>query len=347
MHIDELDYPLPEALIAQEPVEPRESCRLMVVNRKSQTIEHKVFTDLNSELRKGDLLVLNSAKVSPARLFATCEELQGRKFEILVLDRFDQTQCVALVNPSRRIRVGMKLITKESQETITIVREVGDGQWEIKLDQMIWRDLLSKEGHLALPPYILKGRPTKSDVPKDHEWYQTTFHERDGAIAAPTAGLHFSKSMLSNLEGAGVDIAKVFLKVGIGTFQPIRTENLDEHKLLSEEFEIDTIAANKISEARQRKARIVAVGTTVVRTLEYLAPTRGMNASTGATNLFIKPPYDFKMTDALITNFHLPKTTLLALVYAFGGTNLIKKAYEEAVQKKYRFFSYGDAMLIL
>jgi S-adenosylmethionine:tRNA ribosyltransferase-isomerase len=348
MNISELDYPLPEELIAQQPVEPRESCRLMVIHRETGTIDHKHFTDISLYLRKGDLLVLNTAKVTPARLYATCKELNNRKFEILVLDRFDESRCTALVNPSRKIREGMKLIGFKTNETISILNEVGEGQWEIGLEDKIWKDLLKDEGYLALPPYILKTRPTKSEVPEDREWYQTTYSDRDGAIAAPTAGLHFSNDILMRLQQSGIDIAKLFLKVGMGTFQPIRTDNIDEHELLSEEFDVNETAAKQISNAKNSQTRVIGVGTTVVRTLEFLARNHGnISASKGSTNLFIKPPFDFKMVDGLITNFHLPKTTLLALVYAFGGTELIKRAYEEAVLKKYRFFSYGDAMLIL
>jgi S-adenosylmethionine:tRNA ribosyltransferase-isomerase len=343
MHIDELDYPLPEELIAQQPFEPRESCRLMVIHRKTGQIEHRIFTDLSSYLKKDDLLVLNTAKVTPARLYAT---ESNRKFEILVLDRFDQSQCTALVNPSRKIKVGMILKGVETDEKISILREVGDGQWEVGLDGKKWNELLKKEGHLALPPYILKGRPTKSTVPEDREWYQTTYSDREGAIAAPTAGLHFSSDMLAQLQKDGIDVARIFLKVGMGTFQPIRTDNIDEYQLLPEEFEVDEFASTKIKNAQTRGARIIGVGTTVTRTLEFLAQS-GIRASTGSTDLFIKPPFRFKAVDTLITNFHLPKTTLLALVYAFGGTELMKNAYLEAVREKYRFFSYGDAMLIL
>jgi S-adenosylmethionine:tRNA ribosyltransferase-isomerase len=349
MHINELDYPLPESLIAAQPVEPRESCRLMVIDRASQTIEHKKFTDLPGYLRPGDLLVLNTAKVTPARMYAKCEELPDREFEVLVIEHFHQSRTIALLNPSRRIRVGMKLYGIETKVTIEVLREVGEGQWEIGLSDssLNWRSVLEKEGHLALPPYILKLRSTQSDVPQDKEWYQTAFSDRDGAIAAPTAGLHFSKSMLEDMEKRGIEIARVFLRVGIGTFQPIRTDEIEEHRMLAEEFEVNAAAANQILKAHERRTRIIAVGTTVVRTLEYLAKAGNVRASQGSSDLFIKPPFDFKIVNSLITNFHLPKTTLLALVYAFGGTDLLKKAYEEAVREKYRFFSYGDAMLIL
>lgn len=349
MHISELDYPLPEELIADRPVEPRESCKLMVIHRQSGRIEHRIFSDLKKFLKSGDVLALNSAKVVPARMYAFSEGTNGKKFEVLVLDGFESQNASALLNPSRRIRVGMKLFATVTNAEFVVTGEVGDGIWNVQLARSgAWRNLLQKEGHLALPPYILKTRESKSDLPEDSQWYQTSFSDREGAIAAPTAGLHFSSGMLSDLEKSGINLAKIFLKVGLGTFLPIRSDELDDYNLLPENFEVNELAAAKINGAKKIGSRLVAVGTTVVRTLEYMARQKhGIASATGTTDLFVKPPFEFQVVDSLITNFHLPKTSLLALVYAFGGTDLIRQAYEEAVRNRYRFFSYGDAMLIL
>jgi len=344
VHLSELDFELPKELIADKPVEPRESCRLLVVHRKEGKLEHRSFTDLPDFLKSGDLLVLNSARVTPARLYAAAE---GISFEMLILDAADSEIAHALVAPSRKMRPGMSLRTQGTQTLIRVQAQTGEGQWELVLDaaDVTWRELLAGEGHMPLPPYILKRRKTKVDVPEDRFWYQTEFADREGAIAAPTAGLHFTQAMLAELRRSGIDHAKIFLKVGMGTFLPVRTERLEDHVLLPEEYEVSIKAAEQI---RQCKGRVVAVGTTAVRTLEFVAKQPGgICAGSGSSDLLIAPPYDFRSIHALITNFHLPKSTLLALVYAFGGTELLRHAYREAVREQYRFFSYGDAMLIL
>ncbi len=344
MHISELDFALPKELIADKPVEPRESCRLLVVHRGEGRLEHRIFTDLKGYLRPGDLLVMNSARVTPARLFARAG---GGVFELLLIDAGDSEVAHALVSPSRKLSPGMELITEQGAIRIRVHARSGDGQWEVIIDSpgMTWREVLAGEGRMPLPPYILKRREGKSDLPEDRLWYQTEFADREGAIAAPTAGLHFSQKMLSELRHQGVEQATLYLKVGMGTFLPVRTQTLEEHVLLPEEYDIGEKTAERIT---TRKGRLFAVGTTAVRTLEYVHSRSGtIVPGTGMTNLMISPPYSFGVVDALITNFHLPKSTLLALVQAFGGVDLMRHAYAEAVREGYRFFSYGDAMLIL
>jgi len=349
MRIEELDYVLPPGLIADRPAEPRETCRLMVVHREKGEIEHRQFTDLHSYLTNGDLLALNSARVTPARLFAHVDGDSTKPLEILVIDASASSRCHALVYPSRKVQPGFSLISLKTETSIRVMG-IDDGQWQLELEKSAagWRDLLEWEGHMPLPPYILKRRPSRSDQPEDRVWYQTTYADRDGAIAAPTAGLHFSKDMLEHVEKDGIDIARIFLKVGIGTFQPIHAKTVEKHLLAPEEYEVSNEAAGKINATRLRRKRVIAVGTTVVRTLEFCASEDGtIKPGTGATRLLIMPSHSFRGVDGLITNFHLPRTTLLALVYAFGGTELIRHAYATAIKERYRFFSYGDAMLIL
>ena len=351
MQLEELDYSLPRDLIADRPVEPRDACRLMVVHRKTGKIEHKNFRNLQDYLTRGDLLVLNSARVLPARLLARMEGSESAKpLEILVTDADDTPQCRALIKPSRKVRTGMRLSSEKRGAFIRTGCCNHEKLWELELEEngLNWRKLLEAEGHMPLPPYILKRRPSKSDGPEDRVWYQTAFADRDGAIAAPTAGLHFSREILEQLERGDVDVARIFLKVGIGTFLPVRTSRVENHVLIPEEFEIGEEAARKIRTAQDCKGRIIAVGTTVVRALEFCASEEGtVSAQKGATDLLILPPYLFQVVGGLITNFHLPKSTLMMLISAFAGKDLIFKAYQEAINQKYRFFSFGDAMLIL
>lgn len=349
MKLDELDYQLPAELIAERPAAPRDACRLMVVRRGDGTVTHHVFRDLPRLLSKADLLVLNSARVTPARMFAR-EEPESAPVELLVVDAGDSSRCGALIRPAKKVGEGMWLRGVETGTRLRVLSRTAVGSWEVEIEDrnLGWRGLLEKEGHMPLPPYILKRRAAKSDQPEDREWYQTAYADRDGAIAAPTAGLHFSTELLGQLEASGIESARVFLKVGLGTFQPVRTEMVEEHRLLPEEYELRGEEARRIELARQRGGRVVAVGTTAVRTLEFCADDDGsLRAGTGETGLLITPGHRFRVVDALITNFHLPKTTLLALVYAFGGKELMRRAYDQAVREKYRFFSYGDAMLIL
>ncbi|MBI4027920.1 MAG: tRNA preQ1(34) S-adenosylmethionine ribosyltransferase-isomerase QueA [Verrucomicrobia bacterium] len=350
MHVDELDYELPSHLIATRPMEPRESCRLMVIHRATGQIEHRTFVDLGEYLNPGDLFVLNSARVIPARIFTILADDESRRVEILATNAGASSHCLALLHPSHSIRPQMRLLSIETRAPIQVVERSERGQWGLELEgkNMTWRTLLEREGHMPLPPYILKRRATKTDEPADRIWYQTAYADRDGAIAAPTAGLHFSREMLAALEKRGIAAARIFLKVGIGTFQPVRTRTLEEHALAPEEYEVSDETARRIATVRARKGRVIAVGTTVVRSLECCALENGeVRPSTGATDLLIAPSHRFRTVDGLVTNFHLPRTTLLALVFAFGGTELVRKAYAEAIAREYRFYSYGDAMLIL
>lgn len=350
MRIEELDYELPIERIADRPVEPREACRLLVAHRSGGAVEHRRFLDLLDYLNPADLLVLNSARVVPARLYARKTDGGKSGHEILVLDAGLSHSCRALIYPARKINPGMELITSETGRRIRVMDRLPGGQWQIEIDEAEggWRKFLEQEGHMPLPPYILKRRAQPMEMAEDRVWYQTAYADRDGAIAAPTAGLHFSQGMLQQIRAKGVKIAHIFLSVGLGTFQPIRAKIVEEHVLVPEEYEVGEEAAQKIRETQECGGRIIAVGTTVVRTLEFCAQQEGgIRAGSGTTGLLITPEHRFRAVGGLITNFHLPKTTLLALVIAFGGSDLIHRAYVEAIRGPYRFFSYGDAMLIV
>ncbi len=350
MLLEELNYHLPPERIAERPCEPRDACRLLVLERVTGRMEHLFFRDLPRFLRAGDLLVLNSAKVTPARVRATLEDASGTEVELLVTDAGTDAQCRAMLSPSRKVRPGSLLRTRRLGAPIRVVERGEHGFWKLQLMESDggWRQVLEREGEMPLPPYILKRRAVATDVPEDRAWYQTVFAEREGAIAAPTAGLHFTREMLEGLEGRGVGSTRLFLRVGAGTFLPIRTERVEDHRLLPEEYELDGDCVARIVRAREGRGRVVAVGTTVVRTLEYAAlGGGGLRPGTGQTTLMIHPPFSFQVVDGLLTNFHLPRSTLLALVSAFAGTDLVRRAYQEAIQREYRFYSYGDAMLIL
>ena len=350
MRIDELDYTFPHDLIADRPAEPRESCRLLVVHRDTGELEHRHFFDLPGYLRRGDLLVLNSARVAPARLRATL--LDGdhpHNREILVTNAGESARCHALIHPAKHVREGHRLALV-SDGLICRVCGRQDRGWLLELEDQnrTWRSVLEQRGEMPLPPYILKKRCANSDLPEDRDWYQTVYADREGAIAAPTAGLHFSSNLLERIEMDGIASARLFLRVGLGTFQPIRVTAVERHSLAPEEFDLGSETANRVNATRPKNGRVVAVGTTVVRTLEHCAGADGLvQPCCGVVDLLILPPYRFRAVDALITNFHLPRTTLLALVYAFAGTELARRAYEVAVRERYRFYSYGDAMLIL
>jgi S-adenosylmethionine:tRNA ribosyltransferase-isomerase len=336
------DFDLPQELIAQTPLEKRSASRLLSLQRDSAKIEHKMFADLPNLLREGDLLVRNETRVIPARLLGRKES--GGQVEALLVRYSDpeQNSWLCMTRSSKALKVGTCL---EFPEGISgeVIDTAADGQRIIRFccsgDFMI---ALEKAGHMPLPPYI-----RREDEDFDKERYQTVFASNPGAIAAPTAGLHFTDEVFEALAQRHVDVCGVTLHVGPGTFLPVRTDNLAEHKMHSEEYEISEETSQKINQARRDGRRIVALGTTVTRTLEYAVDNDGLLApGRGETDLFIKPGFDFKIIDALITNFHLPKSTLLVLVSAFAGRDFILKAYQEAVAEKYRFFSYGDCMLI-
>ncbi len=345
MKLSDFDYVLPDELIAKYPPTDRPSARLLCAERSSGRLTHKVFRDILHELKSGDLLVLNDTKVLPARLFG--HKQSGGEVEILLVKQLSEREWQVLLRPGRRVRKGMVLTLGgngiEIQACVLDDAKDGTAGRIVEFLDDSFRKHLETIGHMPLPPYI-----AREDEEGDKEWYQTVFARRDGACAAPTAGLHFDRELLAKLEGIGVEIVYVTLHVGYGTFQTIQAENLDEHKMFEEEFELSPEAASKINEAKLAGRRVIACGTTVVRTLESSAVKKGeVKPQRGATRLFVYPPYEFKIVDGLITNFHLPKSSLLLLVGAFLGYDKMRAAYDEAVRERYKFYSYGDAMLIL
>ncbi len=349
MKLSQFNFNLPPELLAEYPADCRDESRLMVVHKDTGKIEHKLFKDVLDYFDKDDVIVLNNTKVFPARLYGN-KEKTGAKIEVFLLRELDPTTRLwdVMVDPARKIRIGNKLFFDENETLVAEVidnttsrgrtlRFLYDGTYEE------FRRKLKELGQTPLPKYI-KRPPTEDDK----ERYQTIFAKHEGAVAAPTAGLHFSKHLLKRLEIKGVHLPEVTLHVGIGTFNPVEVEDLSKHKMDSEQFFIEDRVAEEVNRAIDNKKRICAVGTTVIRSLEssvtadnYLRPYQGW------TNKFIFPPYDFKIANALITNFHTPKSTLLMLVAAFGGYDLIMDAYQEAIKEKYRFYSYGDSMLII
>ncbi|HHV63317.1 MAG TPA: tRNA preQ1(34) S-adenosylmethionine ribosyltransferase-isomerase QueA [Firmicutes bacterium] len=343
MRVDEFDYYLPPELIAQEPVEPRDRCRLMVLRRHDGTIEHREFKDIVDYLRAGDVLVLNNTRVIRARLSGRRKDTGG-KLEILLLREIGDDQWEVLVKPGRRARVGSFVSVGDGTLDGEILDKTATGGRRIRFTSHSGEDVgevLRRCGMVPLPPYI------KKEV-KDEESYQTIYAELEGSVAAPTAGLHFTRELLDDIEALGVKVVKITLHVGIGTFRPIKVANVEEHTMHEECYEVPPEAAGVINEARSAGGRVVAVGTTSVRTLETVAdPSGRIHPGHGWTNIFIYPGYNFKAVDALVTNFHLPKSTLIMLVAAFCGKENIMRAYKIAVDERYRFFSFGDAMLII
>ncbi|NMH87187.1 tRNA preQ1(34) S-adenosylmethionine ribosyltransferase-isomerase QueA [Flavivirga algicola] len=349
MKLSHFGFNLPDELLAEYPAENRDESRLMVLNRKEQTIEHKMFKDLIDYFDEEDVLILNNTKVFPARLYGN-KEKTGARIEVFLLRELNEEQRLwdVLVDPARKIRIGNKLYFGDDD---TLVAEVIDNttsrgrtlRFLYDGSYTEFRRKLNELGETPLPKYI------KRDVePDDEERYQTIYAKNEGAVAAPTAGLHFSKHLLKRLEIKGVDFAEVTLHVGLGTFNPVEVEDLSKHKMDSEELKIDEKAVNIVNKGIENKKRICAVGTTAMRAIESSVSSNGrLNEIDGWTNKFIFPPYDFSIANSMITNFHTPKSTLLMMVSAFAGHDFIKKAYEEAVKEKYKFYSYGDAMLIL
>ncbi len=349
MKLSEFDFKLPPELLAEFPSDCREESRLMVVHRDTGKIEHKLFKDVIDYFDEDDVIVLNNTKVFPARLYGN-KEKTGAKIEVFLLRELDADTRLwdVMVDPARKIRIGNKLFFDEDETLVAEVidnttsrgrtlRFLYDGTYEE------FRKKLKELGQTPLPKYI-KRPPTE----EDKERYQTIFAKHEGAVAAPTAGLHFSKHLLKKLEIKGVHLPEVTLHVGIGTFNPVEVEDLSKHKMDSEQFFIEDAVAETVNKAKDEKRRICAVGTTVIRSLESSVTADGyLRPFEGWTNKFIFPPYDFKIANALITNFHTPKSTLLMLVAAFGGYDLIMEAYQEAIKEKYRFYSYGDSMLII
>lgn len=347
--LSEFDFELPQERIAEYPPERRGDSKLMVINRKEGTIEHKMFSDFLSYFEEGDALIMNETKVFPARLQGH-KEKTGAQIEVFLLRELNEEQRLwdVLVDPARKIRVGNKLYFGENE---TIVAEVVDNttsrgrtiRFIYDGDNDEFKKSLFAIGSTPLPKYI--NRP-QEDL--DKERYQTVYAKNEGAVAAPTAGLHFTEEMMKMLEIKGVEVAKLTLHTGLGTFRTIDVEDLSKHKMDAEYFNIPEKAADTINEAITNKRRICAVGTTSIRASESSATANNLlKPAVGWTNLFVYPPYDFKIANCLLTNFHLPKSSLIIMTSAFGGVELIQKAYQEAIDNDYRFYSYGDAMLIL
>lgn len=338
MQLSDFMYDLPEERIAQTPVEPRDHSRLMVVHRRDHSIEHKHFYDIIDYLNAGDVLVVNETRVIPARLIG--EKPTGGACEILLLKQLAPKKWETIVRPGKKLRPGAQVIFGGGKlvATIAATTETGgrivdfecEGPMEAALDEL---------GEMPLPPYIHEKLQNK-------ERYQTVYAKHEGSAAAPTAGLHFTPELLQRIREKGVDIVPVLLHVGLGTFRPVKVENLDEHEMHSEYFEVSEEAARRINAARDRGCRVIAVGTTSVRTLESAAENGRLTPKRGDTQIFIRPGYQYQMVDALITNFHLPGSTLVMLVSALYDRERILEAYKIAVEEKYRFFSFGDAMLI-
>lgn len=348
MKLDEFDYELPEELIAQQPSEQRDACRLMVLHRENGSIEHRHFYDILDYLRSGDCMVLNNSRVIPARLFGY-KEKTGAHIELLLIKRLENDDWECMVRPGKRLKEGDAVIF--SQEKLFRAHVMGfcdreNGTRVIRFEyEGIFMERLEELGSMPLPPYI--DRPAEEE---DKERYQTVYSKIDGSVAAPTAGLHFTEELLQQAKEKGVEIVYVTLHVGIGTFRPVKVENIEDHKMHFEEYTISEESAKVINRALEEGRRIISVGTTSTRTLESAAVREGdhwkVEAGTRSTGIFIYPGYEWKIVGALITNFHLPKSTLIMLISSFYNREKILEAYREAVREQYHFFSYGDAMLI-
>ena len=338
MKLSDFMYDLPEARIAQTPVEPRDHSRLMVIHRDTGAIEHRHFYDIIDYLNPGDCLVINETKVIPARLYG--ERPTGGAVEVLLLKQLGPKRWETLVRPGKKLKPGAEVLFGDGRLKCRVLEttDVGgrivefecEGSFEAALDAL---------GEMPLPPYI-------HEKLQDRDRYQTVYAKQDGSAAAPTAGLHFTPGLMDRIRAKGVDIVPVLLHVGLGTFRPVKVENIEEHEMHSEYFEVTREAADRVNAARARGGRIIAVGTTSVRTLESAAEGGRLVSKRGDTNIFIKPGYRFQLVDALITNFHLPGSTLIMLVSALWDRERILEAYKTAVENEYRFFSFGDAMLI-
>ena len=340
MKLSDFNYDLPQELIAQDPLEKRSDSRLMVVGREDGAIEHKHFYDIIDYVNPGDCLVINDTKVIPARLMGVKEDTKA-SIEVLLLKRREEKVWETLVKPGKKARVGARISFGDGLLTGEVIDIVEEGNRLIRFEyDGIWEELLDKLGQMPLPPYI-------THKLKDRNRYQTVYAKHDGSAAAPTAGLHFTTELLEQLREKGVEIAHVTLHVGLGTFRPVKVDNILDHHMHSEFYVVEQEEADKINAARQRGNRIISVGTTSTRTLESVADENGVvRAGSGFTDIFIYPGYKFKVIDCLITNFHLPESTLLMLVSAFSSREKMLHAYEVAVQEGYRFFSFGDAMFI-
>ena len=340
MNVKDYDYDLPEELIAQDPLEDRSSSRLMVLDRQTGDVEHRHFTDILEYLHPGDCLVINNTKVIPARLFGVKEDTQA-KIEVLLLKRKENDIWETLVKPGKKAKPGTKLVFGDGLLTAEVVDVVEEGNRLIQFHyDGIFEEILDQLGQMPLPPYI-------THKLKDKNRYQTVYAKNEGSAAAPTAGLHFTPELLEKVKEMGVNIAHVTLHVGLGTFRPVKVDDVEKHHMHSEFYIVEEDQAKLINDTKKNGGRVISVGTTSCRTLESAAGEDGIvKAGSGWTEIFIYPGYKFKAIDGLITNFHLPESTLLMLVSALAGKEHIMAAYEEAVKERYRFFSFGDAMMI-
>lgn len=340
MDVKDFDFELPEELIAQDPLEDRSSSRLMLLDKESGSIGHSVFRNISDELKEGDCLVINDTKVIPARLFGEKKDT-GAMIEVLLLKRMENDVWETLVKPGKKAKTGTVISFGDGILTGEVVDVVEEGNRLIRFSyEGIFEEILDRLGQMPLPPYI-------THPLKDKNRYQTVYAKHEGSAAAPTAGLHFTEELLAEIEAKGVKIAHVTLHVGLGTFRPVKVSDITEHHMHSEFYQIEEDEAEKINSTKASGGRIIAVGTTSCRTLESAADRKGhIKAGSGWTDIFIYPGYEFKMIDALITNFHLPQSTLIMLVSALAGRENVLNAYNEAVRERYRFFSFGDAMFI-
>lgn len=340
MNTSDFYYDLPEELIAQTPAEPRDSSRLLVYHRRDGAVEHKIFRDIIDFLKPGDALVVNDTRVIPARLYGE-KQSTGREVEFLLLNQLSKDTWEVIMRPGKKLRIGDRVEFAEDLQA-EILEKKEDGVTRVKFYfDGLFEPLLERYGNMPLPPYITKRL-------EDRQRYQTVYAKENGSAAAPTAGLHFTPELMEKIRQKGIDIIPVLLHVGLGTFRPVKVENVENHKMHSEYYSISADSARRINETRKKGGRIIAVGTTSVRTLESVADEDGcIKEQSGNTEIFIYPGYRFKCVDALITNFHLPESTLLMLISAFMGKEQALGLYRLAVQERYRFFSFGDAMLIL
>lgn len=341
MKTSDFYYYLPEELIAQDPLEDRTASRLLVLDRKTGAVKHKIFSDVIDYLNKGDCLVINNTRVIPARLIGE-KEGTGGKVEVLLLKRRANDVWETLVKPGKKLRPGAKITFGDGRLRAEVLEVVEEGNRLVKFHyEGIFEEILDSLGEMPLPPYI-------THKLEDKEMYQTVYAKFDGSAAAPTAGLHFTKELLNKIEEKGIKIASITLHVGLGTFRPVKVDDVNNHHMHTEWYEVNAEAADIINETKRNGGRVICVGTTSCRTIESVADDNGyMKAKTGETDIFIYPGYKFKIMDGLITNFHLPESTLVMLVSAFAGKENVLAAYETAVKERYRFFSFGDAMILI
>ena len=341
MKTSDFYYDLPEELIAQDPLEDRTASRLLVLDRGTGAVEHKIFSDVIDYLNKGDCLVINNTRVIPARLIGE-KEGTGGKVEVLLLKRRANDVWETLVKPGKKLKPGAKITFGDGRLRAEVLEVVEEGNRLVKFHyEGIFEEILDSLGEMPLPPYI-------THKLEDKEMYQTVYAKFDGSAAAPTAGLHFTKELLNKIEEKGIKLASITLHVGLGTFRPVKVDDVNNHHMHTEWYEVNAEAAEIINETKRNGGRVICVGTTSCRTIESVADENGyMKAKTGETDIFIYPGYKFKVMDGLITNFHLPESTLVMLVSAFAGKENVLAAYETAVKERYRFFSFGDAMILI